>query len=244
MPLKALQQFANVFGAIKSSYVEPVPDQTLINDAIKGLFTDLDPHSVYLDEEAYKQMQAITRGGFGGLGIEIGTQDGMPKVIAPIEDTPAARAGILTGDLITHIDGEPTKGMTLNDAMKLMRGEPNTPIELTIYRAGSRKPLNVRIVRDMIKVRSVRSKMLDDNIAYVRICQFQDRTTCRPGQDAVRPVEEAGAQGADAGPAQRPGRLCWMAPSACLRPSWSPASWWCPPRAAFRPRTKSSTPVP
>ena len=177
LPLKALQQFANVYGAIKSSYVEPVSDQKLMDDAIKGLFLDLDPHSVYLDAEAYKQMQDITRGGFGGLGIEIGTQDGMPKVIAPIEDTPAARAGILTGDLITHIDGEPTKGLSLNDAVKKMRGEPGTPITLTVQRAGSPKPLEFHIVREMIKTRSVRGKMLDGGIAYVRISQFQDRTT-------------------------------------------------------------------
>ncbi|MFA7438187.1 S41 family peptidase [Castellaniella sp.] len=177
LPLKGLQQFANVYGAIKSSYVEPVTDQTLIDEAIKGLFADLDPHSVYLDAEAYKQMQDITRGGFGGLGIEIGTQDGMPKVIAPIEDTPAARAGIITGDLITHIDGEPTKGLTLNDAVKKMRGEPGTSIDLTIQRAGSGKPLEFHIVREMIKTRSVRGKMLKDDIAYVRVTQFQDRTT-------------------------------------------------------------------
>jgi len=177
LPLKSLQQFANVYGAIKSSYVEPVADQVLMDDAIKGLFTDLDPHSVYLDEEAYKQMQDITRGGFGGLGIEIGTQDGMPKVIAPIEDTPAARAGILTGDVITHINGEATKGMSLNDAVKKMRGEPGTAIDLTVERAGSPKPLKFHIVREMIKTRSVRGKMLAHDIAYVRISQFQDRTT-------------------------------------------------------------------
>uniref|UniRef100_UPI00334032E1 S41 family peptidase n=1 Tax=Castellaniella defragrans TaxID=75697 RepID=UPI00334032E1 len=177
LPLKSLQQFANVFGAIKSSYVEPVSDQQLIDDAIRGLFADLDPHSAYLDEDAYKQMQDITRGGFGGLGIEIGAEDGMPKVIAPIEDTPAARAGILTGDLITRIDDEPTKGMSLNDAVKKMRGEPGTPIELTIERAGSPKPLKFHIVREMIKTRSVRGKMLPGDIAYVRISQFQDRTT-------------------------------------------------------------------
>jgi carboxyl-terminal processing protease len=176
LPLKDLQQFANVFGAIKSSYVEPVTDQLLIQDAIKGLFSDLDPHSAYLDAEAFKEMEAITQGGFGGLGIEIGSEDGMPKVIAPIEDTPAARAGILAGDLITHIDGKPTKGMTLNEAIKLMRGEPKTSIELTIQREGRDKPLVVHIVRDLIKVRSVRSKMLDDGIAYVRIAQFQERT--------------------------------------------------------------------
>lgn len=176
LPLRELQQFANVFSAIKSSYVEPLTDQKLMNEAIKGLFSDLDPHSAYLDPEAFKEMEAITQGGFGGLGIEIGSEDGMPKVIAPIEDTPAARAGILSGDLITHIDGQPTKGMTLSEAIKLMRGEPKTPIVLTIQRAGQDKPMIVKIIRDMIKVRSVRSKMLPDDIGYVRIAQFQERT--------------------------------------------------------------------
>src|SRR5690606_31246172 len=190
-----LQQFANVYGAIKSSYVEPVSDQELIDEAIRGLFADLDPHSTYLDEEAYKQMQDITRGGFGGLGIEIGTEDGMPKVIAPIEDTPAARAGILTGDLIVRIDDEPTKGMSLSDAVKKMRGEPGTPIDLTILRAGSPQPLKFHIVREMIKTRSVRGKMLPDDIAYVRISQFQDRTT----SDLVRMLNSVSPKGAPKG---------------------------------------------
>lgn len=190
LPLKELQQFANVFAAIKASYVEPVGDEQLINDAIKGMFSELDPHSTYLDAEAFKEMEAITQGGFGGLGIEIGSEDGMPKVIAPIEDTPAARAGILAGDLITHIDGKPTKGMSLNDAIKLMRGEPKTPIVLTIARQGRDKPLVVNIVRDLIKVRSVRSKMLDNNIAYVRIAQFQERTA----SDLVTQLNALGAK--------------------------------------------------
>jgi carboxyl-terminal processing protease len=171
-----LQQFANVFAAIKASYVEPMSDDKLINDAIKGMFSDLDPHSAYLDPEAYKEMENITQGGFGGLGIEIGSEDGMPKVIAPIEDTPAARAGILSGDLITHLDGKPTKGMTLNDAIKLMRGEPKTSIVLTIKRQNVEKPIVVTVVRDLIKVRSVRSKMLANDLAYVRIAQFQEHT--------------------------------------------------------------------
>lgn len=189
LPLKELQQFANVFAAIKASYVEPVSDQKLINDAIKGMFDDLDPHSSYLDPDAFKEMEAITQGGFGGLGIEIGSEDGQPKVISPIEDTPAFRAGILAGDIITHIDGKPTKGMTLNEAIKLMRGEPKTSIVLTITRAGRDKPLELTIVRDIIKVRSVRSKMLDDDIAYVRIAQFQERTA----PDLVRQLRELGA---------------------------------------------------
>ncbi len=190
LPLKDLQQFANVFGAIKSSYVEPVTDKQLIEDAIKGMFDDLDPHSAYLDADAFKEMEAITQGGFGGLGIEIGSEDGMPKVIAPIEDTPAARAGILAGDLITHIDGKPTKGMTLNEAIKLMRGEPKTSIELTIQRKGRDKPLVVHIVRDLIKVRSVRSKLLPNDIAYVRIAQFQERTV----QDLTKQLGELSAK--------------------------------------------------
>ncbi|AEC21869.1 putative carboxy-terminal processing protease precursor [Pusillimonas sp. T7-7] len=192
LPLKELQQFANVFAAIKSSYVEPVTDEKLINDAIKGLFDDLDPHSTYLDAEAFKEMEAVTQGGFGGLGIEIGSEDGMPKVISPIEDTPAARAGILAGDLITHIDGKPTKNMTLSEAIKLMRGEPKTSIVLTIKRQDNDKPIVVTIVRDLIKVRSVRSKMLDGNIAYVRIAQFQERTV----EDLGRQLTELGAKGA------------------------------------------------
>ena len=190
LPLKELQQFANVFAAIKASYVEPVSDDKLINDAIKGMFSDLDPHSSYLDADAFKEMEAITQGGFGGLGIEIGSEDGQPKVISPIEDTPAFRAGILAGDIITHIDGKPTKGMTLNDAIKLMRGEPQTSIVLTISRPGRDKPLEVTIVRDIIKVRSVRSKMLPDDIAYVRIAQFQERTA----PDLVRHLRDLGAE--------------------------------------------------
>ena len=192
LPLRDLQQFANVFAAIKSSYVEPVSDEKLIQDAIEGLFSDLDPHSAYLDAEAFKEMENITQGGFGGLGIEIGSEDGMPKVIAPIEDTPAARAGILSGDLITHIDDKPTKGMTLSEAIKLMRGEPQTSIVLTIQREGRANPLVVPIVRDHIKVRSVRAKMLDNDIAYIRIAQFQERTE----SDLARHLAELGNQGA------------------------------------------------
>ncbi|MEJ6669180.1 MAG: PDZ domain-containing protein, partial [Alcaligenes aquatilis] len=152
LPLRELQQFANVFAAIKNTYVEPLTDQTLVNNAIKGLFTDLDPHSAYLDADAFKEMEAMTQGGFGGLGIEIGSEDGMPKVISPIEDTPAARAGILAGDIITHINGKPTKDLSLNDAVKQMRGEPKTSIKLTIRRAGRDKPLEFNLVRDVIKV--------------------------------------------------------------------------------------------
>lgn len=176
LPLRELQQFANVFSAIKSSYVEPVSDQSLVNDAIKGMFSELDPHSTYLDADAFKEMESMTQGGFGGLGIEIGSEEGRPKVISPIEDTPAAKAGVMAGDIITHIDGKATKDMSLNDAVKLMRGEPQTAVTLTILRAGRDKPLDITIVRDHIKVKSVRGKNLENDILYVRISQFQERT--------------------------------------------------------------------
>jgi len=177
LPLKDLQQFANVFSAIKSSYVEPLRDEDLFNGAIRGLFTELDPHSTWLDAAAFKEMENMTQGGFGGLGIELGTSDeGLPKVIAPIEDTPAARAGILAGDVITHIDGKPTRDLNLDGAIKLMRGEPDTSIDLTIFRASAGKPLHFTLVRAIIKTRSVRSTLLDNGIGYVRIAQFQERT--------------------------------------------------------------------
>jgi len=188
LPLKQLQQFANVFSTIKSSYVEPLPDSKLISSAIKGMFEDLDPHSAYLDAEAVKEMEEMTQGGFGGLGMEIGREDGMPKVIAPIEDTPAERAGVLAGDVITHIDGKATKGMPLNEAIKLMRGEPGTPIDLTLKREGQDKPVLVNIVRDLIKVRSVRSERLADDIAYVRVSQFQERTV----PDLLKQLQDMG----------------------------------------------------
>lgn len=192
LPLRELQQFANVFSAIKNTYVEPQSDEELINNAIKGLFTDLDPHSAYLDADAFKEMEAMTQGGFGGLGIEIGSEDGMPKVISPIEDTPAARAGILAGDIITHIDGKPTKDMSLNDAIKLMRGEPKTPVDLRVSRTGRDKPIEFHVVRDLIKVRSVRSKMLANDIAYARIAQFQEGTA----SDLLEQLSKVKADGA------------------------------------------------
>lgn len=184
LPLRELQQFANVYSAIKSSYVEPLGDEALINEAIKGLFNELDPHSSYLDADAFKDMESMTQGGFGGLGIEIGHENGYPTVISPIEDTPAAKAGILAGDVIVGIDGKSSKDMPLNDAVKMMRGQPNTSIELEIQR-GDQKPFKVTIVRDHIKVQSVRGKRLDDDLLYVRISQFQERTAA----DLVRQLQ-------------------------------------------------------
>lgn len=192
LPLDELRQFSNVFAAIKNNYVEEVPDEELINGAISGMLTDLDPHSAYLDADAFKDMRTSTRGQFGGLGIEIGAEDGFVKVISPIEDTPAERAGMQAGDLIIKVDDTSTKGMALTEAVKLMRGPVKTPITLTVVRQGQAKPIKIDLIRDIIKVRSVRSKMLPDDIGYIRVAQFQDRT----GQDLAEHLSEMGQDGA------------------------------------------------
>jgi carboxyl-terminal processing protease len=186
LPLDELRQFSNVFAAIKDNYVEDVSDEDLISGAISGMLTDLDPHSAYLDAEAFKEMRTSTQGQFGGLGIEIGSEDGFVKVISPIEDTPAERAGMQAGDLIIKVDDTSTKGMSLTDAVKLMRGPVKTSVKLTVMRQGQDKPIVVDLVRDIIKVRSVRSKTVDDDIAYVRISQFQEPT----GSDLARHLKE------------------------------------------------------
>ncbi|MCX7154790.1 MAG: S41 family peptidase [Betaproteobacteria bacterium] len=177
LPVEELRSFAEVFGAIKSGYVETVPDKKLITGAINGMLSDLDPHSTYLDPEAFKEMQVGTQGEFGGLGIEVGMEDGFVKVVSPIEDTPAFRAGLKPGDLIIKLDDAPVKGMTLNDAVKKMRGKPKSPIRLTILRKGEAKPFEVTLVRDVIRVQSVKSKMIEPGYGYVRLSQFQEHTT-------------------------------------------------------------------
>jgi carboxyl-terminal processing protease len=192
LPLDELRQFTDVFGAIKANYVEPVEDRKLITEAITGMLSGLDPHSAYLDAEAFRELQVGTQGEFGGLGIEVGTEDGFVKVVAPIEDTPAARAGVKAGDLIVRIDDKPTKGMALNDAVKLMRGKPKTPITLTLSRKGEAQPIVLRIVRDVIRVQSVKSKVLEPGIGYVRITQFQEHTV----ENLVRHLEGLARQNA------------------------------------------------
>ncbi|MEZ5659030.1 MAG: S41 family peptidase [Burkholderiaceae bacterium] len=195
LPLTELRQFTDVFGAIKSNYVEPVTDGQLITEAISGMLAGLDPHSTYLDAEAFRELQVGTQGQFGGLGIEVGTEDGFIKVVSPIEDTPAARAGIKAGDLIIKIDEKPTKGMSLADAVKLMRGKPQTSIILTVSRKGADGPLVIEIIRDVIKVRSVRWKMIEPGYGYVRITQFQEHTVA----NLVRGLGELTEQGMDKG---------------------------------------------
>src|SRR5690606_13174900 len=190
LPLEELRQFTDVFGAIKANYVEPVEDKRLITEAIGGMLSGLDPHSAYLDAEAFKELQVGTQGEFGGLGIEVGTEDGFVKVVAPIEDTPAARAGVKAGDLNVRIDDRPTKGLSLNEAVKLMRGKPQTTITLTLSRKGESQPLIIPIVRDIIRVQSVKSKQLDDGIGYVRITQFQEHTV----ENLVRHLDSLAAK--------------------------------------------------
>ncbi len=176
LPVEELRAFADVFNAIKAGYVEPVEDKKLITQAISGMVSGLDPHSSYLDVDAFKDLQVGTQGEFGGLGIEVGMEDGFVKVVSPIEDTPAYRAGIKTGDLIVKLDETPVKGLTLSEAVKRMRGKPKTKITLTIARKGEAKPIIVTIIREVIKVQSVKSKMVEPGYAVVRITQFQEHT--------------------------------------------------------------------
>lgn len=176
LPVEELRTFSDVFGRIKNDYVEAVEDSEMLENAIRGMLSGLDPHSSYLDHEQFKELQVGTSGEFGGLGIEVGMEDGFVKVIAPIDDTPAQRAGVQAGDLIIRLDDTPVKGLTLNDAVKIMRGKPGTVLKLTVVREGVEKPLKINIKRAIIKVRSVKSKMLEGNFGYVRISQFQSKT--------------------------------------------------------------------
>src|SRR5437868_7136342 len=176
LPVEELRAFTEVFGRIKSDYVEPVEDKKLITEAINGMLTGLDPHSAYLDQEAFRELQVGTQGQFGGLGIEVGMEDGLVKVVSPIEDTPAFRAGVKPGDLIVKLDDAQVKGMTLNDAVKRMRGKPNTQITLTIARKGEPQPIVVTLTRAVIRVQSVKSKMYEPGYAWIRISQFQEAT--------------------------------------------------------------------
>jgi carboxyl-terminal processing protease len=186
LPVEELRAFSEVFGRIKSDYVEPVTDKKLITDAIAGMLNGLDPHSAYLDADAFKELQVGTHGEFGGLGIEVGMEDGVVKVISPIEDTPAYQAGIKPGDFIIKIDDTLIKGMSLNDAVKRMRGKPGSKIVLTIIRKNEPKPFEVTLVRAVIKVQSVKSKLLEPGYGFVRITQFQEMT----GQNLASALEK------------------------------------------------------
>jgi carboxyl-terminal processing protease len=186
LPVEELRAFTEVFGRIKSDYVEPVEDKKLITEAINGMLTGLDPHSSYLDADAFKELQIGTQGEFGGLGIEVSMEDGFVKVISPIEDTPAFRAGIKTGDLIIKLDDTAVKGLSLTEAIKRMRGKPNTPITLTVLRKGETKPMTFTLVRAIIKIQSVKSKLIEPGYAYIRITQFQEQT----GENLIKAIDK------------------------------------------------------
>jgi carboxyl-terminal processing protease len=176
LPLEDLRAFTEVFGKVKTDYVETVEDKDLLESAIKGMLSGLDPHSTYLNRDEFKEMRIGTDGKFGGLGIEVSMENGFVKVIAPIDDTPAQRAGIKAGDIIVRLDDTPVKGMTLNEAVKIMRGEPGTDILLTVVREGEEGPLKITITRDIIRIKSVRGRTLEPGYGYIRISQFQSGT--------------------------------------------------------------------
>lgn len=185
LPLEALRSFTEVYERIQSDYVESVDDEALIRNAIRGMLENLDPHSAYLDAEAYQELQEGTRGEFGGLGIEVGTRDGFVEVIAPIDGTPADAAGMRPRDLIIRIDGESVKGMELRQAVRLMRGEPGSAVTLSVMRESADQPREVTMERAIIRVESVRTEMLEPGLGYVRISQFQSGT----GDDLLRALE-------------------------------------------------------
>ncbi len=176
LPLEELQQLAAVFGMVKTDYVEPVDEKKLITDAITGMVASLDPHSAYFDKKSYKEFREGTSGRFVGVGIEITQEDGLVKVVSPIEGSPADRVGLKPNDLITRIDDTAVKGLSLNDAVKKMRGEPQTKVLLTIFRKDESRTFPVSITREEIRTQSVRSKVIEPGYAWIRLSQFQDRT--------------------------------------------------------------------
>lgn len=186
LPLQDLRNFTEIFDRIRSSYVEPVDDKTLLQYAIDGMLSNLDPHSDYLLPEDFSELQEHTTGKFGGLGIEVGIEEGLIKVVTPIDDTPAEKAGIEAGDFIVSLDGEPVREMSLTDAIDKMRGEPGTDIELSIRRKGEQELLEFVLTRAEIKVASVRSENLGDGIGYLRITQFQDKS----GTELVKAIKK------------------------------------------------------
>ncbi len=174
---RQLNLFGDVFERVRADYVEKPDDSKLIEHAINGMLNGLDPHSSYMDPKSFRDMQIQTRGEFGGLGIEVTMEDGLVKVVAPIDETPAAKAGVLANDVITHLDDEQVQGLTLNQAVEKMRGPVNTKIKLRIMRKGADKPIEVSITRDIIRVRSVRMRIEGDDIGYIRVTQFNEQTT-------------------------------------------------------------------
>ncbi len=194
LPFAELRTFTEVFGRIKQDYVESVSDKELLENAVRGMLSGLDPHSSYLDTEEYKELQVGTTGRFGGLGIQVTMENGFIKIISPIDDTPAQRAGLQSGDLIIKLDEKPVKGMTLTAAVGIMRGKVGSKIVLTVVRKGKDAPFNVTLVRDIIKVKSVRGRTLEEGFAYLRISSFQSPTGKAVDDEIARLMKENGGQ--------------------------------------------------
>ncbi|WP_461537557.1 S41 family peptidase [Spongorhabdus nitratireducens] len=195
LPLEDLRVFVEVMQRIKTAYVEPVDDKTLLDSAIRGMLEGLDPHSAYLKPEDYKELEISTSGEFGGLGMEVSMEDGFVKVVAPIDDTPASKAGILAGDLIIKLDEENVKGLSLTEAVDKMRGKIGEPIRLTIIREGASKPLEISVKRDVIRVTSVRSRFIEPGYGYLRLSQFQVDTDKEVVKTIEKLKQEAGESG-------------------------------------------------
>jgi carboxyl-terminal processing protease len=176
LPLNELRVFAEAFDRVSSAYVEEIDDRTLLENAIKGMLSELDPHSAYLDKESFSDLQEETTGNYAGVGLEVSMDDGFVRVISPMDDTPADKAGVMAGDLIIQLDDQPVRGLSLNAAIDAMRGEPGSIIRLTVVREGAGQPFELSLIREVIAVASVRHRLLDDGFGYIRIAQFQSKT--------------------------------------------------------------------
>lgn len=195
LPLNELRVFAEAFNRISSAYVEEIDDKTLLEYAIIGMLSQLDPHSAYLDKDSFDELQESTTGNYGGLGLEIGMEDGFVKVISPMDDTPADKAGIESGDLIVQLDGTPVKGMNLSEAIEVMRGEPGSEIKLTVVKEGASGPKELTLTREVIKVASVRQRYLEDGYGYLRVAQFQAGTGDEVEKAIIRLKDEGDLDG-------------------------------------------------
>ena len=192
LPIEDLKIFAEIFGKIKSDYVEDIDDSQLLNDAIKGMLDGLDPHTVYLDPDSFREMNIDTHGEFGGLGLEVTMENGVIRIVAPIDDTPAHKAGLKSGDLIISMDGVQVKGLSLGESVSLMRGKPGSEIVLTIVRKDRPEPFEVTLKRAIIQLESVRAELLETGFGYVRVIQFQTGTATSLRQQLARLAREAG----------------------------------------------------
>ena len=205
---RLLTLFGDVFERVRAEYVDPVTDKDLIENSINGMLTGLDPHSSYMNAKAFRDMQVQTKGEFGGLGIEVTQDNGFIKVISPIDDTPASKAGVKAGDIITALDGKTVQGLSLQDAVDKMRGAPNSKITLTIKREGMDKPIEVSMLREIIHIQVVKERMEPDDIGYVRLTQFTEQADAgsEAGGEGAEAAGGRQAEGADPRPAQQPGR--------------------------------------